>query len=256
MSRASILRLGGIDLSVHPGRAVPAVGRGRLRRAASQQTIDFFVRARPARSRRNDGRVLERGAGPGRRGVPLRAIARSLLPGVRALLHRDRRCWPRTGRTRSRAGELETLCTLTAQRLRLLHELDRAGVLRQGAVPRLHPEAARARVVWTDDAGKLDFDRGLDDVVRDARVILVARTAPLDPENHRRRQRTRAGGERASGKRRRGRSTRTAAPAGQRQRRAARTPRGYRAAPAHARAGDRAIRNRAGARSPDDRADR
>ncbi len=87
------------------------------------------------------------------------------------------------------AAELENVCTLTAQRLSLLKRTVRAGILRQGAVPRLHPEAARTT-------------RGVDRRRRQARLRLRAgrhrarcprdsrsRDAPLDSQDHRWRQR-------------------------------------------------------------------
>ena len=71
------------------------------------------------------------------------------------------------------AGELENACTLTAQRLSLLSEqaapefFDKA--LFRGFIQKLRER----KIVWTDEAGKLDYDSALDDMVRDARVILA-----------------------------------------------------------------------------------
>ena len=70
------------------------------------------------------------------------------------------------------AGELETLCHLTAQRLSLLYSqaapefFDRA--LFRGFIAKLR----EMRIVWTAESGKLDYDKRLDVWAKDAKIIL------------------------------------------------------------------------------------
>ncbi len=70
------------------------------------------------------------------------------------------------------AGELETLCHLTAQRLSLLYSqaapefFDRA--LFRGFIGKLR----ELGIVWTAESGKLDYDERLDSWAKDAKIIL------------------------------------------------------------------------------------
>jgi glycerol-3-phosphate O-acyltransferase len=136
-----------------------------------QATIDFFVR-RGLLEATGEGRVLERGPGQDDDAYQLKVIARSLIQAferyyiaIAALV--------KNGPHTMTAAELENVCTLTAQRLSLLSEpsapefFDKA--LFRGFIQKLR----EGRVVWTDDDGKLDYDSALEDIVRDARVILA-----------------------------------------------------------------------------------
>ncbi|CAM5615397.1 Glycerol-3-phosphate acyltransferase OS=Rhodanobacter lindaniclasticus OX=75310 GN=plsB PE=3 SV=1 [Rhodanobacter lindaniclasticus] len=69
-------------------------------------------------------------------------------------------------------GELENACTLTAQRLSLLNELSAPEFFNKALFRGFIQKLRERKVVWTDDDGKLDYDRALEDLVRDARVIL------------------------------------------------------------------------------------
>jgi glycerol-3-phosphate O-acyltransferase len=70
------------------------------------------------------------------------------------------------------AGELETLCHLTAQRLSLLYSqaapefFDRA--LFRGFIGKLR----ELKIVWTDARGKLDYDERMELWAKDAKIIL------------------------------------------------------------------------------------
>jgi glycerol-3-phosphate O-acyltransferase len=70
------------------------------------------------------------------------------------------------------AGELENLCTLTAQRLSLLQELNAPEFFDKQLFRGFIQKLRERKVVWADDAGKLDFDAELEGVARDAKVIL------------------------------------------------------------------------------------
>ena len=169
MSRASVLRLGRIIYPFIQGELfLPWENEGFGEQL--QATIDFFLR-RGLLEATGDGRVLERGAGQGDGAYQLKVIARSLIQAferyyitIAALVT--------SGPNTISSGELETACTLTAQRLSLLNELaapeffDKA--LFRGFIQKLRER----RVVWTDNEGKLDYDNALEAVVRDARVIL------------------------------------------------------------------------------------
>jgi glycerol-3-phosphate O-acyltransferase len=69
-------------------------------------------------------------------------------------------------------GELENACTLTAQRLGLLNELSAPEFFDKALFRGFIQKLRERKVVWTDENGKLDYDRALEDLVRDSRVIL------------------------------------------------------------------------------------
>ncbi|MFO1506597.1 MAG: glycerol-3-phosphate 1-O-acyltransferase PlsB [Lysobacterales bacterium] len=133
-------------------------------------TIAWFS-ARGLLELASDGLTLTRGPGQGDEAFHLRTVAHSLLQAFEryyialALLVTN-------GRGALTAGELENLCCLTAQRLSLLHELsgpeffDRA--LFRGFIQKLR----EGGVVWAGEDGRLDFDSALENVARDARVVL------------------------------------------------------------------------------------
>jgi glycerol-3-phosphate O-acyltransferase len=169
MSRASVLRLGRIIYPFIQGELFLPWDEDGFS-AELQGTIDFFVR-RGLLESSADGRVLERSPGQEDSTFQLKVIARSLIQAferyyitIAALV--------KNGPHTMTAGQLEKACTLTAQRLGLLNELsapeffDRA--LFRGFIHKLRER----RVVWTDDDGNLDYASALEDMVRDARVIL------------------------------------------------------------------------------------
>jgi glycerol-3-phosphate O-acyltransferase len=169
MSRASVLRLGRIIYPFIQGELFLPWDEDGFS-AELQGTIDFFVR-RGLLESSADGRVLERSPGQEDSTFQLKVIARSLIQAferyyitIAALV--------KNGPHTMTAGQLEKACTLTAQRLGLLNELsapeffDRA--LFRGFIQKLRER----RVVWTDDDGNLDYASALEDMVRDARVIL------------------------------------------------------------------------------------
>jgi glycerol-3-phosphate O-acyltransferase len=169
MSRASELRLGRIIYPIIQGELFLPWDEDGFS-AELQGTIDFFVR-RGLLESSADGRVLERSPGQEDSTFQLKVIARSLIQAferyyitIAALV--------KNGPHTMTAGQLEKACTLTAQRLGLLNELsapeffDRA--LFRGFIHKLRER----RVVWTDDDGNLDYASALEDMVRDARVIL------------------------------------------------------------------------------------
>jgi glycerol-3-phosphate O-acyltransferase len=170
MTRASILRLGRIIYPfIQNELFLPWDSEGFGTQL--QATIDFFVR-RGLLEATGDGRVLERGPGQDDAAYQLKVIARSLIQAferyyiaIAALV--------KSGPHTITAAELENVCTLMAQRLSLLSEpsapefFDKA--LFRGFIQKLREQ----RVLWTDDNGKLDYDAALEDMVRDARVILA-----------------------------------------------------------------------------------
>jgi glycerol-3-phosphate O-acyltransferase len=169
MSRASVLRLGRIIYPFIQGELFLRWDQHGFATQV-QATIDFFVR-RGLLESKGEGRLLERGPGQDDAAFQLKTMARSLLQAferyyiaIAALVKNG----PRTLTT----TELENACTLTAQRLGLLHEqiapefFDKA--LFRGFIQVLR----QRQVVWPDEDGKLDFDPALAEVVGDARVIL------------------------------------------------------------------------------------
>ncbi len=169
ISRASVLRLGGIIYPFIQGELyLPWDADGFSTQL--QATIDFFLR-RGLLESGGDGRVLERSPGQEDSAFQLKIIARSLIQAferyyitVAALVKNG----PRT----MTAAQLETVCTLTAQRLSLLNELSAPEFFDKALFRGFIHKLRERRVVWTDDAGNLDYDSGLEDIVRDARVIL------------------------------------------------------------------------------------
>jgi len=133
-------------------------------------TIEFLI-ARGVLDSDSDGRILSRGPGQGDGAFQLRAIAQNLLQAferyyiaIAALV--------RNGPHTLSAAELENLCSLTAQRLSLLQELNAPEFFDKSLFRGFIQKLRERRVVWTDEAGKLDFDSELEAVARDAKVIL------------------------------------------------------------------------------------
>ncbi|RAO74565.1 glycerol-3-phosphate 1-O-acyltransferase PlsB [Dyella jiangningensis] len=170
MSRASVLRLGRIIYPFIQGELfLPWDKDGFCEQL--QATIDFFVR-RGLLEATGDGRVLERGPGQDDAAYQLRIIARSLIQAferyyitIAALV--------KNGPHTLTSAELENACTLTAQRLSLLNELSAPEFFDKALFRGFIQKLRESRIVWTDDAGKLDYDSALEDMVRDARVILA-----------------------------------------------------------------------------------
>jgi len=170
MSRSSVVRLGRIIYPFIQGELfLPWDEDGFA--AQVQETIEFFVR-RGILEASGEGRVLERGPGQDDGAYQLRVIARSMLQAferyyiaIAALV--------KNGPHTMSAGELETACTLTAQRLSLLNELSAPEFFDKALFRGFIQKLREAKVVWTDPEGKLDFSETLEDMVRDARVILA-----------------------------------------------------------------------------------
>jgi glycerol-3-phosphate O-acyltransferase len=169
MTRASILRLGRIIYPFIQGELfLPWDNEGFGQQL--QATIDFFVR-RGLLEATGEGRVLERGPGQDDAAYQLKVIARSLIQAferyyiaIAALV--------KNGPHTVTAAELENICTLTAQRLSLLSELSAPEFFDKALFRGFIQKLRERRVVWTDNEGKLDYDKALEDMVRDARVIL------------------------------------------------------------------------------------
>jgi glycerol-3-phosphate O-acyltransferase len=135
-----------------------------------QKTLDFFIAQRLLEADA-DGRIMERGPGQGDPAFRLRTLAHTLLPSIEryyiglALLVKN-------GPHTLSSGELENLCWLSAQRLSLLHELNAPEFFDRSLFRGFIQKLRERRVVWADVNGKLDFDLTLEEVAKDARVIL------------------------------------------------------------------------------------
>lgn len=70
------------------------------------------------------------------------------------------------------AGELENLCHLTAQRLSLLQELNAPEFFDKSLFRGFIAQLKDRKIVWTDANGKLVFGDLLEEVSKDAKVIL------------------------------------------------------------------------------------
>jgi glycerol-3-phosphate O-acyltransferase len=169
MARASILRLGRLVYPfIQSELFLPWSDEEFATRI--QQTIDFFI-ARGLLGTDAEGRVITREAGQSDSAFRLRAVARNLLPAIEryyiglALLVKN-------GPHTLSAGELETLCWLTAQRLSLLHELNAPEFFDRSLFRGFIQKLRERRVISGDENGKLVFDAELNAVAQDARVIL------------------------------------------------------------------------------------
>ena len=120
-----------------------------------------------------------RGPGQGDGAFQLRAIAQNLLQAferyyiaIAALV--------RNGPHTLSSAELENLCTLTAQRLSLLHELNAPEFFDKSLFRGFIQKLRERKVVWTDDGGKLDFDSELEE----RRARRQGDPEPRDPPRH------------------------------------------------------------------------
>jgi glycerol-3-phosphate O-acyltransferase len=169
MARATIVRLGRLVYPfIQAELFLPWDEAGFVARI--EATIDFFV-ARGLLDTDTDRRIVSRGPGQDDGAFQLRAIAQNLLQAferyyiaIAALV--------RNGPHVLSASELENLCSLTAQRLSLLQELNAPEFFDKSLFRGFIQKLRERKVVWTDDAGKLDFDSELENVARDAKVIL------------------------------------------------------------------------------------
>ena len=169
MARASLLRLSKLIYPfIQSELFLPWDEAGFVERI--QATVDFFIR-RGVLTPDAEGRVLNRGAGQGDAAFQLRTLAHSLLQAFERYYITIAVLVKHGPHTMS-AAELENLCSLTAQRLTLLHELNAPEFFDKALFKGFIQQLRERKVVWTDDAGKLDFDAALAIVAKDAKVIL------------------------------------------------------------------------------------
>jgi glycerol-3-phosphate O-acyltransferase len=71
------------------------------------------------------------------------------------------------------AGQLENLCQLAAQRLSLLYQHSAPEFFDKSLFRGFIHKLRERHIVWADADGKLEFDAVLEDVARDARLILA-----------------------------------------------------------------------------------
>jgi glycerol-3-phosphate O-acyltransferase len=169
MSRSSILRLGRIIYPFIRGELFLRWDEDGFA-AQMQATIDFFVR-RGLLESTNDGRSLERSPGQDDGAFQLKVIARSLIQAFERY-YITIAALAKNGPHTMSGGELESACTLTAQRLSLLNELSAPEFFDKALFRGFIQKLRERRIVWTDADGKLDYDSALEGMVRDARVIL------------------------------------------------------------------------------------
>ncbi len=133
-------------------------------------TIDFFV-ARGLLQADAENRSLTRGAGQSDGAFQLRVIAQPLLQAIERY-YMAIAALVRNGPNTLSGVELENLCALTAQRLSLLHELNAPEFFDKSLFRGFIQKLRERRVIWADANGKLEFDSDLENVVRDAKLIL------------------------------------------------------------------------------------
>jgi glycerol-3-phosphate O-acyltransferase len=158
-------------LPVHAQRAVPALERGRVRRAPAADHRRVHRRRPAARGQRRGRRHPLARPGQTDEVFRLRAIAHSLQQAferyfiaVTTLV--------KNGPLTLSAGELESMCHLAAQRLSLLYApaapefFDKS--LFRGFIQTLRD----LKMVWPGENGKLDFDERLNAWEKDAKLVL------------------------------------------------------------------------------------
>ncbi|MBC6941226.1 MAG: glycerol-3-phosphate 1-O-acyltransferase PlsB [Xanthomonadales bacterium] len=169
MGRASIVRLGRIVYPFVQAELFLSWDGDEFAERL-QRTIDFLVE-RELLHASADGRIISRGPGQTDAAFRLRVLADNLLPAIEryyialALLVKH-------GPGTLSAGELENLCTLSAQRLSLLQELNAPEFFDKSLFRGFIQKLRERGVVRSDATGKLEFDAALAEVTRDARVIL------------------------------------------------------------------------------------
>ena len=171
MSRAGLLRLGQtIYPFVQEELFLPWDQAGFAERLDA--TIDLFVaEGLLTVASEDDGGFLSRGPGQTDEVFRLRAIAHSLQQAFERYFIAITTLVKNGPRTLS-AGELESLCHLTAQRLSLLYApaapefFDKS--LFRGFIQKLR----EMKLVWVGENGKLDFDEQLMAWEKDAKVVL------------------------------------------------------------------------------------
>lgn len=185
IARSSILRLGRIIYPfVQTELFLPWTDDEFAQRL--QQTIDFLI-ARDLLHASADGRIVSRSPGQSDAAFRLRTLADNLLPAIEryyialALLVKN-------GSGTLSTAELENLCTLSAQRLSLLQELNAPEFFDKALFRGFIQKLRERRVIWNDDDGKLVFDASLTTVADDARLILSREIRhgilKLTPEKH------------------------------------------------------------------------
>ncbi|WP_018972082.1 glycerol-3-phosphate 1-O-acyltransferase PlsB [Rudaea cellulosilytica] len=134
------------------------------------ETIDFFV-TRGLLKADESRETLQREPGQSDGSFQLRVIAQSLLQtieryyiAIAALV--------RNGPNTLTATELENLCTLTAQRLSLLQQLNAPEFFDKALFRGFIAKLRERRVIWPGADGKLEFHADLESIVRDAKLIL------------------------------------------------------------------------------------
>ena len=171
MSRAGLLRLGQtIYPFVQEELFLPWDQAGFAERLDA--TIDLFVaEGLLTVASEDDGGIISRGPGQTDEVFRLRAIAHSLQQAFERYFIAITTLVKNGPRTLS-AGELESLCHLTAQRLSLLYApaapefFDKS--LFRGFIQKLR----EMKLVWVCPNGKLDFDEQLMAWEKDAKVVL------------------------------------------------------------------------------------
>jgi len=133
-------------------------------------TIDLFVELGLLKSD-GDGRILHRRVGQTDAAFQLRVVSQTLVQAFERYYIAIALLAQRGPRSLASA-ELETLCHLTAQRLALLYERTAPEFFDQSLFRGFISTLKERRVVWLDDAGKLDFGEALVGLGKDARLIL------------------------------------------------------------------------------------
>ena len=135
------------------------------------RTIDLFVREGILTEASEDRETLFRAAGQTDEVFHLRAVAHSMQQAFERYFITITTL-VKNGSGMLSASELESICHLTAQRLSLLYAPAAPEFFDKSLFRGFIANMREQKMLWLNDAGKLDFDKRLNDWEQDARLVL------------------------------------------------------------------------------------
>jgi len=135
------------------------------------RTIDLFVREGILTEASEDRETLFRAAGQTDEVFHLRAVAHSMQQAFERYFITITTL-VKNGSGMLSASELESICHLTAQRLSLLYAPAAPEFFDKSLFRGFIANMREQKMLWLNDAGKLDFDQRLNDWEQDARLVL------------------------------------------------------------------------------------
>jgi glycerol-3-phosphate O-acyltransferase len=135
------------------------------------RTIDLFIREGFLTTNGEDSETLYRAPGQTDEVFHLRAIAHSMQQAFERYFIAITTL-VKNGSGALSASELESLCHLTAQRLSLLYAPAAPEFFDKSLFRGFIANMREQKLIWLNEAGKLEFDQRLNDWEQDARLVL------------------------------------------------------------------------------------